>query len=445
MAAASPAMQELELGRDGVAWIDPPVVMAHPFEDGTAIVLHRDVGATVASLGPSGAGWCAAMTQLVPRAATLAGAVLSTLPPVLGLARLAAALRPDGAEWARRMLGSIEALGLDLFDGDERATAWLAGSAQHSGLAPSTAGSGAFGLLLQVLGHSHGWPVARGGMGSLAAARVARAEREGARVRCGASVERIVTRRGRVAAVRLAGGQEIAAHAVVSTVSARPLFAMLEPDALPGRLMRRLRAWRYGTGPFKLDYALSGPVPWTARAARSAAVVHVAGTLDALAGAAPAGGRGEVPERPALVVGQQSLFDVTRAPEGAHTLYAYGHVPAGYELDDYEVADRLEEQIERFAPGFRSLVLHRAQRSPRQSERENPSLVGGDLAGGTLELDQLLVFRPAPELSRYRTPLRGLYVAGASTHPGPAVHGMSGRGAARALLRDRGLRPWRSP
>ncbi|HEY4094250.1 MAG TPA: NAD(P)/FAD-dependent oxidoreductase [Baekduia sp.] len=446
MTVASRAMRELELEREGLRWITPPMVMAHPFEDGTAIALHRDVGETVASLGgAAGAGWERAVGQLLPRATTLVETILSPLPPVRGPLLLAAALRRDGLDWARRMLGSIEALGLEIFDGDRRATAWLSGSAQHSGLPPSTAGSGAFGLLLQLLGHSHGWPVPEGGMGRVADALVARAEREGARIRCDATVELILTgRRGRVAGVRLTSGEEIGADAVVSTVSALPLSRMLEPGVLPGRLERRLRSWRYGTGAFKVDYALSGPVPWAAAEAREAAVVHVAGSLTALSAAAQSGALGQVPEQPALVVGQQSLADASRAPAGQHTLYVYGHVPARYDLDDEEVAARIETQLERFAPGFGPLVLGRAVRAPHQTEAENPSMVGGDLGGGTMELDQQLVFRPAPELSRYRTPLKGLYVAGASTHPGGAVHGVSGRAAARALLHDRKVRPWRA-
>jgi len=155
--------------------------------------------------------------------------------------------------------------------------------------------------------------------------------------------------------------------------------------------------------------------------------------------------RGELPERPALVVGQHTLLDPSRAPEGQHTLYVYAHVPADYDAGDDEVAERMEAQIERFAPGFKATVLARAQRSPRATEAENPSMVDGDLGGGSMELDQQLVFRPAPELVRYRAPLRGLYVAGASVHPAGAVHGMSGRGAARALLADRRIRRWRAP
>jgi phytoene dehydrogenase-like protein len=437
MTAASPALRELELE---VEWVNPAVVMAHPFPDGSAIALHRDVAETAHSLGRAGAGWAAAMERLLPVAQPLADAILAPLPPVRAPARLALALRRDGLEWVRRLAGSVEALGLDLFEGDRRATAWLAGSAQHSGLPPTAAASGAFGLLLQLLGHSHGWPLARGGMQALVDALLARARGGGAAIRCETSVTQVLVRGGRVAGVRLAGGEEIAADAVVSTVSAGVLARMLPDGALAGRLQRRLRVWRYGTGAFKLDYALSGPVPWSAAEARGAAVVHVAGELEALSRAADQSTRGEVPDRPALVVGQQSLHDATRAPDSRHTLYVYGHVPARYALEDEEVADRLQAQLERFAPGFSSLVLARAIRAPWQTERENPSLVGGDLAGGSYELDQQLIFRPAPELSRYGTPLRGLYVAGASTHPGGAVHGMSGRGAARRLLRDRRLR-----
>jgi phytoene dehydrogenase-like protein len=434
MSVASPAIRELELG---VEWIVPPVTMAHPFADGSAIALHRDVQATVASLGSAGPGWSRATAKLLPHAQTLVDAVLGRFPPVRPGARLALALRRDGVEWARRLIGSVEALGLDLFEGDARAAAWLAGSAQHSGLPPSAAASGAFGFLLQLLGHSHGWPFPRGGMQSLTDALVARATGEGARIRCDAPVEQVLVRGGRVAGVRLRGGEELGAEAVVTTVSAGVLARLLAPGALPGRLHRRLRIWRYGTAPFKLDYALSGPVPWTAAEPRAAAVVHVGAELSELVAAADASNRGEVPECPALVVGQQSLLDPSRAPAGRHTLYVYGHVPARYALSDEAVADRLQAQLERFAPGFGSLVLARAMRSPRETELENPSMVGGDLAGGSYEIDQQLVFRPAPELVRYRSPLRGLYVAGASTHPGGAVHGMSGRGAARALLRDR--------
>ncbi len=448
MTVASPAMRELDLEAEGVRWISPSAVMAHPFEDGTAIVLHRDLEATVSSLEAAhpGAGgeWRKLIAQYLPLAQRLVETILGPLPPVRHTVALAAALRRDALLLARRMTGSVEAFGLDVFGGATRPTAWFSGSAQHSGLPPSTAGSGAFGFLLQLLGHSHGWPFPAGGQGRIIDALVAIATRAGVLIRCNAPAQRILVRSGRVAGVRLRSGEELAARDVVTTISAAPLADMLPDDALPQRLLRRLRIWRYSTAAFKVDYALASPVPWTAGAARQAAVVHVGGELSDLAAAADAGQRGVVPDRPALVVGQHTPLDPSRAPEGKHTLYCYGHVPARYQCSDEDIADLIEAQLERFAPGFSDVVMARAWRSPAQTEAQNPSLVGGDLGGGTYELDQQLIFRPAPELCRYRTPLPGLYVSGASVHPGGSVQGMGGRSAARALLSDRRLRPWRS-
>ena len=448
MTVASPAMRELDLEAEGVRWISPSAIMAHPFEDGTAIALHRDLEATVASLDGvhPGAGrpWRDLIRQYLPLAQRLVDTILGPLPPVRLPIALAASLRRDALLLARRMTGSIEAFGLDVFAGATRPTAWFSGSAQHSGLAPSTAGSGAFGFLLQLLAHSHGWPFPAGGQGRISDALMTIATREGALVRCNAPVQRILVRGGRVAGVQLRSGEELAARDVVTTISARPLAEMLPDDALPERLLRRLHIWRYSTAAFKLDYALSDPVPWTALEARQAAVVHVGGELADLAAAADAGQRGEMPRRPALVVGQHTLSDPSRAPEGRHTLYCYAHVPPHYEGSDEDVADLIEHQLERFAPGFSEVVLARAIRNPQQTEADNPSLVNGDLGGGTYELDQQLIFRPAPELCRHRTPLRGLYITGASVHPGGSVQGMGGRSAARALLADRRLRPWRA-
>jgi phytoene dehydrogenase-like protein len=448
MTLASPAIRELELEVEGLRWVGPDAIMAHPFEDGSAIALHRELEPTIASLEASCRGAGAAWRELIelyhPQTQRLVDAILGPLPPVGALSALAVALRRDALLLARRMVGSIEAFGLDVFDGATRPTAWLAGSAQHSGLAPSTAGSGAFGFLLALLAHSHGWPFPAGGQQRIADALMAIASREGVTVRCGAPVERLIVRAGRTAGVALREGEELAARDVVTTISAQPLANLLPADALPDRLVRRLRIWRYSTAAFKLDYALRQPVPWTAESARRTAVVHVGGELRDLAAAAEAGQRGDLPERPAVVVGQHTLFDPSRAPADKHTLYCYAHVPARYTCSDEDVADLVEAQLERFAPGFTDTVLARAIRSPQQTEAENPSLIGGDLGGGTYELDQKLIFRPAPELCRHRTPLRGLYVAGASVHPGGSVQGMGGRSAARALLADRRLRPWRA-
>jgi phytoene dehydrogenase-like protein len=448
MTVASPAMRELDLEAEGVRWVSPSAIMAHPFADGTAIALHRDVETTVQSLEAAypGAGrsWQELIEQYRPLSQRLVETILGPIPPVRLPIALAAALRRDALLLVRRMTGSIEAFGLDVFDGASRPTAWLSGSAQHSGLAPSTAGSGAFGFLLQLLAHSHGWPFPAGGQGKIIDALTTIAAREGVAIRCNASVDCILVRGGRAVGVRLRNGEELLARDVVTTVSARPLAEMLPGDALPERLLRRLRLWRYSTAAFKVDYALERPVPWMAPEARQAAVVHVGGELSDLAAAADAGQRGVMPARPALVVGQHTQLDSSRAPEGQHTLYCYGHVPSRYDRTDEDVAELIEAQLERFAPGFSEVVLARAFRSPQRTEAENPSLVGGDLGGGTYELDQQLIFRPAPELCRHRTPLPGLYITGASVHPGGSVQGMGGRSAARALLSDRRVRPWRA-
>jgi phytoene dehydrogenase-like protein len=350
-------------------------------------------------------------------------------------AALALQLRRDGVSLARRMLGSAAAFGRDAF-GDDRATAWLCGSVSHSDLSPGSAGGGALAFVLLLLGHVVGWPFPVGGVGRLTDALVDRLGELGGRVVCGAQVEQILVEAGRVRGVRLAGGERVGGDAVVATVSAGLLAAMLPPDALAPRLTRRLTRWRYGLGTFKVDYALKGPVGWTSVEARRAGVVHLGDTLPDLFAAAHEAGAGRVPATPALVVGQQSLHDPSRAPAGQHTLYVYTHVPQRPDLPDEAIVERIEARLAAFAPGFRDLVLARAVRSPARLQRENPSLVGGDLGGGSYELDQQLIFRPAPELVRGRTPLPGLYVAGASVHPGGGVHGVSGWAAARALMAD---------
>jgi phytoene dehydrogenase-like protein len=257
-------------------------------------------------------------------------------------------------------------------------------------------------------------------------------------------VQGIDVRGGRVSGVTLQSGEQIEAADVVATLSAGALAPLLPDDALPPRLMKRLRRWRYSVGAFKLDFALSGPVPWSAEEARRASVVHVAGELDELTRSAQQSNRGVVPDHPAVVVGQHTLYDGSRAPAGQHTLYTYAHVPHERDVPDEEFADRIQAQLERFAPGFSARVLERLPRPPEQTERDNPSMIRGDLASGSFEIDQQVVFRPAPEMVRYRTPLRGLYVGGASVHPGAATHGVCGHGAALSLIEDRSpLRFWR--
>ena len=436
---ASPAFAGLDLEALGVEWVEPPIPMVHPLPDGRSVALHREVEPTVASLEAvrpgAGRAWAGLVAPLLRHQRLVRETVLAPLPPVASALALGLRLRRGGLELARLMAGSAADLGRGVLGGDDPA-AWLGGSAAHSDLAPDAAGSAAVAFSLHLLGHMVGWPFPRGGAGRIADALVRRVTLAGGTVRCAAAVERIESTGGRVRGVVLANGTSLAAEVVVATVSVAPLLRMLGPGALPRRLEDELRRWRYGLGTFKVDFALSGPVPWNSEEARRAAVVHVGGTVGEQVEAAHAAARGEVPLRHSMVVGQHSLHDDTRAPPGQHALYAYTHVPARYPDNDAAVADLMEERIEALAPGFRRLVLGRTLRSPEGLERDNPSLVGGDLGGGSLALDQLLLFRPAPRLARYRTPLRGLYVASASTHPGPGVHGVPGAGAARAVRRD---------
>lgn len=437
LTAASPVFTRLELDLE---WVNPTVAMVHLLEaDGRAISLHREIVPTVRSLEAcapgAGRAWEALVASLWPHRRRLIDAALSPLPAVRPTLRLLAGMRGRAIQLAPMLLASAATLGHQLF-GHPDAAAWLAGSGTHADLSPQAAGSGAFGLGLNFLAHAVGWPFPRGGAGALSAALVQRLCALGGELRCGRAVEAIELARGRVSAVRLAGGERVRVDAVLATLSPAPLLRLLGPGALPGRLERRLRDWRYGLGTIKLDWALSAPVPWTSAQAREAAVVHVGGSLSQLTGSLVQAGLGEFPTRPALVVGQHTLHDPSRAPDGQHTLYAYARVPQRPGLTEEEMAQRVELQIERFAPGFTRLIRGRSIRSPAALEAANPSLCGGDLASGSCELDQQLIFRPAPALCRGRTPLPGLYVAGAWVHPGAGVHGVSGAAAARALLAD---------
>lgn len=440
---ASPAFEDVDL--PGVEWIDPPLVMGHPLSDGRVVVLHRELEGTVESLERArpGAGraWAELVGPLLRHSDLVRRTALARFPPPAA-APLGLRLGRGGIELARLMAGSAATLGRDVL-GSEEAAAWLSGSAVHSDLSPDEPGSAAFALFLNLLGHMVGWPFARGGAGAITRALVERLERGGGELRLDSRVERIDHSGGRARAVHTAGGERLGADAIVATVGVAPLLRMLAPGALPDAVTAELRRWRYGIGTFKVDYALSAPVPWHNEELRRAAVVHVGDSVGDQIDAARAAGRGELPRRPSLVVGQHSLHDPTRAPAGRHTLYVYTHVPSDPGVPDETVVGLMEERIEAFAPGFMGTVLGRTVRSPRRLERENASLVGGDLGGGSAQLDQQLIFRPAPELFRYRTPLRALYVAGASTHPGPGVHGVSGAGAARAVLADsRPPRAW---
>ncbi len=407
LTAASPAFRALELDVD---WVTPEQPMSHVFEDGSAISLLRDLDATAAVVGER---WRRLVKRLLAVHEPLVRAALGRFPPVrpvLELGREAVLLAPLAPL-------SSNVLGRRLFGDDDRAVAWFAGSGAHADISPSVPGSGAFSLGLNFLGHLVGWPFPRGGAQRLTDALVDRLRSHGGELRCGVEVESI---------------EGLEADAVLCTASPAVLMRLVPSGSLPARLER----WRYGLGTLKLDYALRAPVPWLSAEARDAAVVHVGGPLGEIATSLDQAIKGEFPERPALVVGQQSLFDSSRAPDGQHTLYVYARVPQRPALSPEEMAERVEARIERFAPGFRSTVLARSTRTPADIERDNPSMVGGDLASGSMTPTQQLILRPHPRLCRYRTPREGLYVTGAWVHPGPGVHGMPGWNAAQTILED---------
>jgi phytoene dehydrogenase-like protein len=441
--AASPVFARWPLERHGLRWVHPRHCYAHPLPDGRAAVLTRDLEETCASLDGlhpgDGGAWRAFAGPYVEHFGAWRATMLGGFPPLPGALRLFAARRLRGSlEWSRLLLTPAYGLAHRLFGGDG-ARAWLYGAAMHGDAPPEASGSAIAAAHLNVMGHAVGWPSPEGGAGRLAAALTGHLESLGGRVVCGARVTRIAVERGRAAGVELAGGDRVGAPLVIATVVPGALVAMAG-DALAPWYAAQLRGYRHGPATLKVDWALSGPIPWTAPEAREAGTVHVGGSEAEVLQALSTGGGG-LHDRPFMLLGQQTVADPTRAPEGQHTAWAYTHGPqdADWERETDRQVDRMEAQIERFAPGFRDLVLARHVLGPADLERRNPNLVGGDVGAGSYSLDQV-VFRPLPSLSPYRTPVRGLYLGGASTFPGGAVHGVPGHAAARTALAEARVR-----
>lgn len=336
------------------------------------------------------------------------------------------------------ILQPVAATAAELFSSDG-SRAWLYGTALHGDVAPGAAGSTVFGFYLNLLGHVAGWPVAEGGSGKLSGALAAYFEELGGEIRTGSPVEHVVAGNGRVRGV-VASGEETRTSLVLCDVTPRGLLGMASAS-LPDSYKKKMARYRYGPGSLKIDWALSGPVPWEYETARGAGTLHIGGGTQELEKGISREKLGYLPEKPFLLAAQPTVADPTRAPEGRHTLWAYTHVPHGIDWRSRtdEHVERMEAQVERFAPGFRDLVLGRHVMTPADLERRNRNLVGGDVNDGSQALDQLF-FRPLPSLSPYRTPLRGLYIGSAATFPGGAVHGVPGDAAARAVLTDLKLR-----
>lgn len=452
MAAASRAINALELERHGLRWIDPPTVLAHPLLDGRAAVLCRDMAATVDGLEKLSSGDGAAWERLYGLwervGPQLLDALFTPFPPVGSGVRLAANLKIPGLlRFLRFALVPVRRLIEEEFTGPGGLL--LAGSSLHADLMPESTGSSVYGWLLAMLGQQVGFPVPEGGAGQLTAAMVRRLESRGGRVVCGTRVREVVVRRGRAVAVRTADGEIPARHAVLADVVATQLYGDLVGwEHLPPRLRDDLRRFERDYGTFKVDWALRGPVPWTATDAAGAGTIHVSAGLDEMSEYTHQISMDHIPANPFVLAGQMTTADPSRSPAGTESLWGYTHVPqhargdAGGGLtgswDDGEqqaFADRIERQIERFAPGFRDRIIARRIMAPWQLNEHNANLVGGAINGGTTAPHQQLVFRPTPGLGRPETPIPGLYLASSSAHPGGAVHGACGSNAARAALR----------
>jgi phytoene dehydrogenase-like protein len=408
LGVASPFFRTLPLAEHGVEWIEPPAALAHPFDDGTAALLERSPDAAVRGLGEDDGRWRRLFAPVVRDAEPLLEDVLAPVrvpAHPLVLARFGARAVPPATVLARLSFRGAKARGL------------FAGLAAHSMLPLGRPPSAAFGLMLGLLGHSVGWPFPRGGSQRLSDALASCLRSLGGEIETGRRVESLAE----------LGETRV----LLLDVAPRGLLS-LAGDRLPARYRRRLERYRYGPGVFKLDWALDAPIPWRAGECARAATVHLGATLDEIAASEAAPWRGEVAERPYVLLAQPSLFDPTRAPAGQHTAWAYCHVPNGSTVD---MTERIEAQVERFAPGFRERILARSALGPADLERHNPNLVGGDINGGAATLTQLFT-RPVARVSPYTTPLPGVFLCSSSTPPGGGVHGMCGFHAARAALRS---------
>lgn len=407
LAVGSPFISSLPLAKHGLEWVHPRYPVAHPLDNGSAAVLERDVDATAAALGEDSRAYRRLATPLVRDWSKIAAGAMGPLR----LPRNPIAMGRFGLHALRSARGLA-----DSWLRTEKARALFAGIAAHSVTPLEFKGSAAAGLVLQVAGHAVGWPMPRGGAQSITDAMVSYLQSLGGEVVTGVRVQSL--------------DYLPKARGALLDVGAREL-ARIAGERLPQGYRRKLNDFRHGPGVFKVDWALDAPIPWTAVECAAAGTVHLGGTLEEIADAEAAVWRGEHPKRPFVLVAQPTMFDDTRAPAGRHIAWAYSHVPNG---SDFDMIERIEAQVERFAPGFRQTILARSVMYPSDMQAYNPNYVGGDIGGGANTLRQLFA-RPASALSPYRTPIEGVYLCSASTPPGAGVHGMCGYWAARDALK----------
>ena len=410
MAIGSPLFRQLPLEQHGLEWIQPDVLAAHPLDDGEvpAAVLLRSCEETAEALGADADAYRRLFGPLVNDAEALFRDLMGPLPmpprhPV-ALTKFGLRVLPSALSAARRFFAT------------EPARALFAGNAAHSVMPlDRPLATGAIGIMLMLAGHRNGWPFPKGGAGKITEALVGSLESLGGEVVCGWKVETMEA---------LPKAKAYLFDTVPRTL------ARVAGDRLPIDYRRRLERYRHGPGIFKIDYALSEPVPWISEACRRAGTVHVGGNLDEITLSEREAWEGRHPEKPFVLAAQQSLFDPTRAPEGKHTFWAYCHVPSGSTVD---MTEAIEDQVERFAPGFRDCVLARHAMNCADFERYNPNLVGGDVVGGVADWRQLFT-RPVARWNPYTTPAKDVFLGSASTPPGGGVHGMGGYWAAQAVM-----------
>jgi phytoene dehydrogenase-like protein len=406
MGYCSPFLSTLRLEQHGLQWVFPPVAAAHPFDDGTAALLHKSLEQTAAGLGSDGSGYEALFGNLVAHGEKLFAAALAPIRALKSPLLMAG--------FGLRAMRSVRMIAHAYFK-TEKARGMFAGIGGHAMLPLEKLTSAASALILATAAHAAGWPFARGGSQNLTRALISILKSLGGEV----MTEWPVTSLDELPETRV----------VLLDVTPRQ-FLKIAGGRTPASYGRKLEKFRYGMGSFKIDWALSQPVPWKAPECRLAGTVHLGGSLDEISESERRAWRGEVSDRPYILFVQPSLFDSTRAPAGRHTAWGYCHVPNGYTGD---MVGKIEQQVERYAPGFRECVLARSVMGPKELELHNPNLIGGDIGAGAVTLGQLIT---RPTASLYRTPLKGVYLCSASTPPAPGVHGMCGYFAAEMALRE---------
>jgi phytoene dehydrogenase-like protein len=405
-AVGSPLFRTLRLAAHGLEWIEPPIMLAHPFENGSAACVYHSLQRTVEALGPDGAGYRDLLGPLVHAWPRLEASVLGPLR----WPRHPFAL----ARFGLRALQPLDRLARRLFAG-EPARALFAGIAAHSMLPLDMRPTAGVALTLTLMAHVAGWFLPKGGAQSLSNALAAHLRSLGGEIVTGVTVTSV--------------DELPKSRAVMCDLSPKPLLR-IAGHRFPARYRRALERYRYGMGVYKVDWALDGPIPWRNPDCARAGTVHLGGRLEEIASSESDVWNGRHPDRPFVLLAQPTLFDPSRAPEGRHVAWTYCHVPHG---SDADMLPRIERQIERFAPGFHDRVIARAVMRPADIERRNGNYVGGDIAAGVTDVRQLFT---RPTWRAYSTPVRGLYICSASTPPGVGVHGMCGYFAARRALRE---------